>query len=68
MILVQRSPNSSASSHPADLGIGDGNRVDSLNRSHLEIVDDTEQTNEITEPIAPYLITSSLTFRGKSPR
>ncbi|TDJ29228.1 MAG: hypothetical protein E2O59_04695 [Gammaproteobacteria bacterium] len=27
-----------------------------------------EQTNEIIEPIAPYLITSSLTFRGKSPR
>ena len=27
-----------------------------------------EQTNEIREPIAPYLITSSFTFRGKSPR
>ncbi len=41
MILVQRSPNCSASSHSGDLGIVDRNRVESLNRPRLEIVDDT---------------------------
>ena len=43
-----------ASSHSGDLGIVGRIRVDSPNRHTQETGD--EQTNEIREPIAPYLI------------